>query len=212
MNPEALTAPLSPDERKDFQQRFEKRLETVKAKTDDVFAFKKVDRQLCVVNSAFYWVFGLDTDTFPGDYFDNAAVMTHFQERTYYDQIQEIEDDFVPYLMPWFGTGVTASAFGCRIVFPPKQDPAVDPRHYPVKTAEDVRKLEITDPEKDGLMPKVLDYLRYMKTHSFLPVGVTDFQGPLTTANRMKGWSSIPSIRLSWACLAMANIPRSAAT
>jgi len=191
MNPAFVTTPLLPGEREDFRQRFEKRLESVKSRTAEVFAFKKVDRPLCVVNSAFYWVFGLDADTIPADYFDNAAVMTQFQERTYYDQIKEIEDDFVPYLMPWFGTGVTASAFGCQIVFPPKQDPAVNPRHYPVRTAADVRKLEIPDPEKDGLMPKVLDFMGYMKTHSFLPIGITDFQGPLTTANQLMGYDKL---------------------
>ena len=191
MNPESLTAPLSPIEREDFRKRFENRIETVKAKTADVFAFKKVDRPPIVVNSAFYWVFGLDPETFPADYFSSAEVMTHFQERCYYDQIREIEDDFVPYLMPWFGTGVTASAFGCQIVFPPKQDPAVDPRRYPVKTAADVRRLEIPDPEKNGLMPKVLDFMGYMKAHSFLPIGITDFQGPLTTANQLMGYDKL---------------------
>ena len=191
MNPETLTTPLLPSEREDFRRRFEKRIDTVKAKTADVFAFKKVDRPPFVVNSAFYWVFGLDTETFPANYFESATAMTQFQERSYYDQIREIEDDFVPYLMPWFGTGVTASAFGCQIVFPLKQDPAADPRHYPVRTADDVRKLEIPDPEKDGLMPKVLDFMGYMKTHSFLPIGITDFQGPLTTANQLMGYDKL---------------------
>ena len=44
-------------------------------------------------------------------------VMINFQERTYYDQIKEIDDDFVPYLMPWYGTIVTASALGCQIEY-----------------------------------------------------------------------------------------------
>lgn len=187
----SLTAPLTPAEREDFRRRFETRLEQVAAKTEDVFAFKDIKEPPFTVNSALYWLFGLDMDTFPLDYFDDPAVMTHFQERTYYDQIREIDDDFVPYLMPWFGTVVAASALGCKIDFRPKQDPAADPRFYPIQKPEDVKKLEIPDPEKDGLMPRVLEFIRYMKANSFLPVGITDFQGPLTTANQLLGYDKL---------------------
>ncbi len=187
----ALTDPLTNAEREDFRQLFEKRLEKVKVKTADVFAFKEVEQPPFIVNSALYWVFGLDTDTFPPDYFDDPAVMTNFQERTYYDQVKEIDDDFVPYLMPWFGTVVTASAFGCKIEFLPKQDPAANPRYYPIQKPEDIKALTIPDPDKDGLMPKVLEFIRYMQKNSFLPVGITDFQGPLTTANQLIGYDKL---------------------
>lgn len=183
--------PLSAVERADFQQRFEQRLAKLAAKTTDVFAFKPVEQPPFMVNSAMYWIFGLDPETLPEDYCQDPAVMTTFQERTYYDQIKEIDDDFVPYLMPWFGTIVAASAFGCKIEFLYKQDPAANPRYYPVRTPEDVKRLEIPDPDKDGLMPTVLNFLRHMKQHSFLPVGITDFQGPLTTANQLMGYDKL---------------------
>jgi uroporphyrinogen-III decarboxylase len=185
------TEPLSAAERADFQRLFDQRLAKVEAKTADVFAFKPVKQPPFMVNSALYWIFGLDTETLPETYCEDPAVMTTFQERTYYDQVKEIDDDFVPYLMPWFGTIVAASAFGCKIEFPYKQDPAANPRFYPVQTAEDIKQLQIPDPEKDGLMPKVLDFLRYMKQNSFLPVGITDFQGPLTTANQLMGYDKL---------------------
>lgn len=187
----ALTDPLTGAEREDFRQLFDKRLAKVKTKTDDVFAFKKVERPPFIVNSALYWVFGLDPETFPANYFDDPAVMTNFQERTYYDQVKEIDDDFVPYLMPWFGTVVTASAFGCKVEFKPKLDPAANPRYYPIKKPEDIKSLAIPDPEKDGLMPRVLEFIQYMKANSFLPVGITDFQGPLTTANQLIGYDKL---------------------
>ena len=186
-----LTEPLSPAERDDFRRLFERRLDKVKANTSEVFAFKKVDHPPFMVNSAMYWVFGLDPMTLPDAYFTDPAVMTNFQEQTYYDQVKEIDDDFVPYLMPWFGTVVAASALGCKIEFIPKQDPAANPRFYPIQKPEDIQKLQVPDPEKGGLMPKVLDFLRYMKAHSFLPVGITDFQGPLTTANQMMGYDKL---------------------
>jgi uroporphyrinogen-III decarboxylase len=186
-----ISQPLTPAQRDDFRRRFEQRLAKVAAKTDDVFAFKKVGFPPYIVNSSLYWVFGLDTNTLPAAYFDDPAAMVNFQEQTYYDQIKAIDDDFVPYLMPWFGTIVAASAFGCQIEFYPKADPAANPRYYPVQKPEDVKKLRVPDPEKDGLMPRVLDFLRYMKANSFLPVGYTDFQGPLTTANQLLGYDKL---------------------
>jgi uroporphyrinogen-III decarboxylase len=182
---------LTASDREDFRGLFEKRLEKVKARTADVFAFRKVDQPPFIVNGALYWVFGLNTETLPDTYFDDPAEMMNFQEQTYYDQVKEIDDDFVPYLMPWFGTVVAASAFGCQVEFPPKQDPAINPRYYPVRTAQDIKKLDVPDPEKDGLMPCVLEFIRCMKSHSFLPVGITDFQGPLTTANQLMGYDRL---------------------
>ena len=191
MQQTTLTEPLSPAETQHFRSLFERRLEKVKAKTAAVFAFQDLDPPPFIVNSALYWVAGLEPETFPDEYFDDPTVMTNFQERTYYEQVQAIDDDFVPYLMPWFGTVVAASAFGCQIQFQPKLDPAVNPRWYPVQTSEDVRKLRMPDPDKDGLMPAVLKFQRYMKSHSFLPVGITDFQGPLTTANQLMGYDKL---------------------
>jgi hypothetical protein len=186
-----MTTPLSPTEREDFRQLFAKRLAKVKAKTADVFAFRKVEQPPFIVNAAPYWAFGLDPEAFPDRYYDEPAVMTQFQERNYYEQVREIDDDFVPYLMPWFGTAVVASALGCQVDFPSKMDPAVNPRHYPVLGPEDVKKLQIPDFEKDGLMPRVLRFLHYMRAGSFLPVGITDFQGPLTTANQLMGYDKL---------------------
>jgi hypothetical protein len=40
-------------------------------------------------------------------------------------------------------------------------------------------------------MPRVLTFLNFMKNQSFLPVGITDFQGPLTTANQLMGYDKL---------------------
>jgi uroporphyrinogen-III decarboxylase len=182
---------ISGTEREDFRKRFWQRLEKVKAKTADVFAFKEVGQPPIIVNSALYTAFGLDPETFPDRYYDDPQVMIDLQEQNYYEQLKEVDDDFVPYLMPWFGTAVTASALGCQVDFPAKLDPTVNPLHYPVVTPEDVKRLQIANPERDGLMPRVLQYLRSMRANSFLPVGITDFQGPLTTANQLMGYDKL---------------------
>lgn len=191
MDAQTLKTPLSAAEREEFHHLFDKRIEKVKGKTVEVFAFKKVKQPPFLVNGAPYWGFGLDPETFPDGLFDDPAVMTNAQERIYYDQLKEVDDDFVPYLMPWLGTCVAASAFGCQIEFPPQQDPVANPRYYPVCSAKDIEKLEIPNPEKDGMLPKVLGFLRYMRSNSFLPVGITDCQGPLTTANQLMGFDKL---------------------
>jgi hypothetical protein len=182
---------LSARERSDFETLFARRHAKVKARTDDVFAFRKAYSPLFQVNAAFYHLFGLDPTMIPDDYFSSPAAMTAFQERLYYTQVENIDDDFVPCLVPWFGTVVMASALGCRVQIPSRMDPAADPTFYPVQTPEDIRKLEIPDPNSDGLMPKVLEFQRYMRSHSFLPVGITDCQGPLTTANQLMGYDKL---------------------
>ncbi len=142
----------------DFQERFSKRLEKVKAKTEKVFNFEKDDTTPFLVNSAFYHCFGLDEDTIPNNYCNDPAVMTSFQEKNYYEQMVSIDDDFVPYLMPWFGTGVLASAFGAKVDFPDKMDPAVNSQELAIKIAGDIKAMEIADPGKSGMMPMVLEY------------------------------------------------------
>jgi len=175
----------------DFQERFNKRLEKVKSKTEQVFKFEKVDSPPFIVNSAFYHCFGMDSDTIPDNYCQDPAVMTRFQEESYYEQIVSIDDDFVPYLMPWFGTGVAASALGSNVDFPDKMDPAVNVQALALKDANDIKAMRIADPEKDGLMPKVLETISYMKNNSFLPIGITDCQRPLATANQLMGYDKL---------------------
>ena len=40
-------------------------------------------------------------------------------------------------------------------------------------------------------MPRVLQFSRCLRASSFLPVGITDFQGPLTTANQLMGYDKL---------------------
>ncbi len=175
----------------DFQKRFEARLGRVKEKTRQAFEFKEVDAPPFLVNSAFYHLFGTDPETIPDGYYDDPAVMTRFQEVSFHEQIKAVDDDFVPYLVPWFGTAVLSSALGAKVVYHEKADPSFDPTRFAIKDEDDIRNLEIADPDKDGLMPKVLQFIRYMKEASFLPVGMTDCQGPLASANQLVGYDKL---------------------
>jgi Uroporphyrinogen decarboxylase (URO-D) len=185
------TEPLAAEERTELKRLFAARLARVEAMTADVFSFRADAPTPFLVNSCFYHLFGQAPALIPDDYFTSPESMTVFQERTSFEQMKSIDDAFVPCLVPWFGSGVLATGFGCGYQVPAKMDPAVDPSRYPVRTPQDIRALRLPDPEKDGLMPAVLRFQRFMKAHGTLPVGITDCQGPLTTANQLMGYDSL---------------------
>ena len=66
-----------------------------------------------LINTPCYFAFG--TSDKPQDYFDNPASMWRYQAAGFERHLTRVDDDMVPYFMPWFGTGVLASAFGCAI-------------------------------------------------------------------------------------------------
>jgi uroporphyrinogen-III decarboxylase len=131
--------------------------------------------------------FAFSTFDKPDDYFTNPRSMVEFQERGFQKHLAEIDDDVVPYFMPWYGTGVLASGFGCRIEIAPGQgnDPSVDGPC--VTSIAEARRLRLPDPSRDGWMPRVLAAIDYARAHSELPVGLTDMQGPLDTLGQMCG-------------------------
>ncbi len=142
-----------------------------------MFSFKKTSEPPYIVNAAPYWAFGSRPESFPAGYYDDPAVMTRFQERSYYEQMRAIDDDFVPYLMPWFGTAVTASAFGCRWISSRQNGPCGKPRTVSrCRVLGDIKRLQIPDFEKDGLMPLVLNSFVTCARIVFCPWGSRIFR------------------------------------
>ena len=124
-----------------------------------------------------YIACGCDPARLPDDLFSSAASMTAFQTRFCEEHLQAVDDDFQPYLTPYLGTGILASAFGCAMHFAPGRDPSV--AGPCVETAADAAKLALPDPQRSGLMPRVLDTAAYMRAHGAYPVTLTDTQSPL---------------------------------
>lgn len=142
-----------------------------------------------VVNNANYFVFGEKPELIPDHYFQDPAVMYQRQIWQFQHHYDLIEDHYVPYLMPFMGTGVLCSAFGSRVEFPDKMDPAST--DFIINSLEDLEALQQPNVEKDGLMPHVLKFLRYFKENSDIPIGITDCQGPLTTALQLCGYDTL---------------------
>ncbi|MDP6633902.1 MAG: uroporphyrinogen decarboxylase family protein [Phycisphaerae bacterium] len=143
-----------------------------------------------MINDVNYWLFGDLPENIPADYCsEDPTSMIDFQVRKIERHLAEYDDIYIPFLMPWYGTGVLASGFGVDIVFQDRMDPAVDlSRITDVAELKDLRK---PDPEKDGLMPRVLNAIAEMRRRTDLPVGVTDCQGPLTTALQILGYDKL---------------------
>ena len=142
-----------------------------------------------IVSSPTYFAFG--AVGIPENYFTNPASMVEYQADGFERHLATVNDDLVPYFMPWFGTGVLASGFGCEITIAPGpgNDPAV--AGPCIATPADAAHLKLPDPNQDGWMPRVLEAIDYARAYSDLPPGLTDMQGPLDTLGLMCGQAQL---------------------
>lgn len=89
--------------------------------------------------------------------------------------------DELPYLEPWIGVGVYASAFGCEYLWRENEAPATHYRYLSLSEAEAVA---YPDWKKNPIMRMVLDTIDMMneRTGGQLPIALTDTQSPFDTA------------------------------
>jgi len=171
----------------ELKQEFSEKDKASKEILKGVFEFKN-DKSAVLVNDVNYWTFGELQENIPEAYYsDDPSVSMEYQLgkiKRHYDTFSD--DCYIGFLHPWFGTGVLASGFGTPIVFNYKSDPAVDISK--IETIEEVKRFQLPDPEKDGIMPKVINSIKYYKENCDLTVGVTDCQGPLTSALSILGY------------------------
>ncbi|MHB1456885.1 MAG: uroporphyrinogen decarboxylase family protein [Armatimonadota bacterium] len=132
-----------------------------------------------------YIVFGTPADQVPHDMFSHPQRVMDFQTRLCEQHLNAVDDDFQPYLVPYSGTCVLGSAFGLKVDFHPGRDPS--PGHPFIKTPADVMKLKLPDPERDGLMPRILEMAACMRDQGDYPVSLTDTQSPLDELILMVG-------------------------
>ncbi len=141
-----------------------------------------------LANTPNYFAFG--NARRPEGYWTNPAVMLAFQQDGYERHLGAVDDDTVPYFMPWFGTGVLATAFGCpgRESTGAGDEPSVmGPAVFRV---EDVARLKLPDVENDGWMPRVARFMDHAARHGEMPVGLSDLNSPLSTALQVCGYEN----------------------
>lgn len=153
----------------------------------DAYRHRSVATPPVIVGDCNYWITGEDPELVPADYFEPGGYdsMRRFQEAKIASHLARIDDAYVPFLFPWYGTGVVPSALGSIIVFQRGEEPAIEGPilHDPA----DVRRLVPPNPERDGLMPRVLACIDRFRATSDLPVSFTDCQGPLNIALSLVG-------------------------
>jgi hypothetical protein len=162
-----------------------------RARVARAYRFEAVDPLPVVIQDTNYSITGEEPDTVPDGYFDDGSfgTMVDYQVRKIAAHLERYDDDYVPYLFPWYGTVVVPSALGSDVLFQPREEPAVTGAI--LGRPEEVRRLVPPDPYRDGLMPRVLDCIDYMRLHSDLPVSVTDCQGPFNIALNLLGVETI---------------------
>ena len=157
-----------------------------KSRIADTFRFQNMSVPF-VINTANYFSFGYGNEL-PEDYYTSSESMYERQIEQFRYHYDLVHDDYVPYLMPWFGTGVMASGFGVDTVFNGRMDPTTG--GFVINSVDEIDTLTIPDPTADGLMPRVLERIDYFRSQSELPVCITDCQGPLTTAVQVCGYEN----------------------
>ena len=136
-----------------------------------------------------YWLTGHSPEEIPEDIFDDPASMLSFQENGIIDHLKNIEDDYIPYLMPWYGVGVVPNLLGCNIKFFKSDDPACTT--YGIKDLKDIDKIKIPDFFSNPLSKKVLDTISFFRKQSDIPVGVTDMQSTLDCIALIVGYENL---------------------
>lgn len=93
---------------------------------------------------------------------------------------------FVPSIYPDFGIVSEVSAFGAEIVYYEKAPPM---SHPIINKVEQIDDLEVPDPYKDGLLPKVLEAYKYLieNAPSQYQVDPTAIRGPMDLATAIRG-------------------------
>lgn len=146
------------------------------------------DKVPLVIQTANMTATGQDYNVFPEDYFDNPRSMLEFQESSFKNHLDNIEDDYIPYLCPWYGVCVVPDYFGSKIIFPKNGDPAAFPV---IKTVEEAKNLKIKDFEESDLMNRVINTINYFKENSSYPISVTDSQGTLNCITQIIGYQNL---------------------
>jgi hypothetical protein len=125
------------------------------------------------------------------EYWQNPAFMLEYQGSYLQEHLSKVEDDLVPYFMPWFGTGVLASAFGCPVKWASGDgdDPCI--AGPAVQSIEEAAKLKLPNHSQDGLLPTVLRFIDYARENGDLPVGPTDLNSPFSTLTQICGYENL---------------------
>jgi uroporphyrinogen-III decarboxylase len=166
---------------KKYQTRISQSYDRIKA----VYEFADYKEPPVLIGDFNYWIEGEIPGATPSDYFSNPKSMLDFQIQKINIHMASIDDSYIPFLMPWYGTTVVPSAFGSKVVYKPNGDPVLSGAI--ITKPGQINDLMIPNPETDGQMAEVLQTIDLMRSETDLPIGITDAQGPLNIALSLVG-------------------------
>ncbi|UCC96504.1 MAG: hypothetical protein JSW66_11745 [Phycisphaerales bacterium] len=97
--------------------------------------------------------------------------------------------DVSNFLIPWYGIGTVASAFGADYVWKEKQAPAVRPKFASIQEALDYASAPVSQTRIGRHTLEMIDYF-LDKTGGRIPISLTDTQSPLNIAGNVVEMSS----------------------
>jgi hypothetical protein len=169
--------------------KWKARINSAELELATTFQFKNGKAPVVIVDTN-YWTFGDLADDIPTNHYTQPASAFQYQMGKIERHFTNIQNDaYIPFLHPWYGTGVLASAFGVKIICNEKADPAVDISQ--MQHPEEIDSLVLPVPGVSGAMRIVTQFMDYFLAHSDLPVVFTDCQGPLATAFQIAGYDKL---------------------
>jgi hypothetical protein len=97
--------------------------------------------------------------------------------------------DVPNYLVPWYGIGTTASAFGADYIWKEKQAPAIRPRFQTVREALEYEPMPVSESHIGKHTLEMIDCF-INKTNGCVPMSLTDTQSPLNIAGNVVDMSN----------------------
>lgn len=96
----------------------------------------------------------------------------------------EYKTDVPNFLVPWYGIGTVASAFGADYIWKEKQAPAIRPRFQSVREALEYTPMPVSQSRIGRHTLEMIDYFMD-KTRGRVPMSLTDTQSPLNIAGNV---------------------------
>lgn len=160
--------------------------DTIK-RIENAFNFKnnKIEEVPLIIQTVNASATGNNYESFPKDYFDNPKSMLDYQVKKNEEHLEKVDDDYVPFLNPWYGVCVIPDYFGSKIIFPKEGDPAASSS---INSIYDIKKIELKEFTEADLTKRVIDTMKYFKHNSEYPVSVTDSQSPLDCMTQIVGY------------------------
>ena len=162
-----------------FLKKYEERIKNSKKRINNCFNNKYLDIIPIIFNFSPYYLVKYDKNEIKR-YFSNPYSALEIHIESIKEHLEYIEDDYVPYLNPFFGVCALSSGFGGLVRFFNDKDPWLETKI--INDYKDIDKLKKPDAKSAGLMKMVFNLMKVWKREvkDRISIGHTDIQGPVS--------------------------------